>query len=80
MAKKNVAQNKNTNKKKEKVGLLEYIRGVKLEMKKVVWPTQKGLYSSAALVVVACTFFAVAFWAIDTGFLALLRRMLGINM
>ena len=80
MAKKNVAQNKNTNKKKEKVGLLEYIRGVKLEMKKVVWPIQKGLYSSAALVVVACTFFAVAFWAIDTGFLALLRRMLGINM
>lgn len=80
MAKKNVAQNKNTNKKKEKMGLLEYIRGVKLEMKKVVWPTQKELYSSAALVVVACTFFAVAFWAIDTGFLALLRRMLGINM
>lgn len=77
MAKKNTAQK---NKKKEKAGLRDYLKGVKLEIKKVVWPTQKELYSYAGLVVVACAFFAVAFWAIDTGFLAVLRRLLGINM
>ena len=77
MAKKNTAQKI---KKKEKAGLRDYLKGVKLEIKKVVWPTQKELYSYAGLVVVACAFFAVAFWAIDTGFLAVLRRLLGINM
>lgn len=77
MAKKNTAQN---NKKREKVGLKEYLKGVRLEMKKVVWPTQKELYSYATLVVVACAFFAVAFWAIDTSFLAGLRHLLGIHI
>lgn len=66
--------------KKKKRGLKEYFQGVKLEMKKVVWPTKKELGAYTAVVFVACTFFALAFWAIDTGFLALLKVLLGINM
>jgi preprotein translocase subunit SecE len=67
-------------KKKQKGRLKEYFKGVRLEMKKVVWPTKKELSQYAALVIVACAFFAVAFWAIDTGFLAILKQLLGISM
>ena len=47
--------------KKEKRSLKEYLKGVRLEMKKVVWPTQKELGQYTALVLVACAFFALAF-------------------
>ena len=60
--------------------LKEYFKGVRLEMKKVVWPTKKELGQYTALVLVACSFFALAFWAIDTGFLAALKQLLGISM
>ena len=67
-------------KKKQRGSLKDYFKGVKLEMKKVVWPTKKELGSYTAVVVAACAFFAIAFWAIDSGFLAVLRGLLGINM
>lgn len=67
-------------KQKQKGRLKEYFKGVRLEMKKVVWPTKKELSQYTALVIVACAFFAVAFWAIDTGFLAILKQLLGISM
>lgn len=67
-------------KKREKGRFKEYFKGVRLEMKKVVWPTRKELWQYTALVLVACAFFAVAFWAIDTGFLAILKQLLGISM
>lgn len=67
-------------KKKERRSLKEYFKGVRLEMKKVVWPTKKELGQYTALVLVACSFFALAFWAIDTGFLAALKQLLGISM
>ena len=66
--------------KEKKPGFKEYLRGVRTEMKKVVWPTKKELSQYAALVIIACAFFAVAFWAIDTGFLAVLKQLLGISM
>jgi preprotein translocase subunit SecE len=66
--------------KKEKRSLREYFKGVKLEMKKVVWPTKKELGSYTVVVLVACAFFALAFFVIDTGFLAVLERLLGISM
>ena len=66
--------------KKEKVSFKEYIKGVKLEMKKVVWPTKKELGFYTTVVLVTCAFFAAAFWAIDTGFLAVLKQILGLNI
>lgn len=74
-----MAANKNKN-KKEKKGLREYFKGVRLEMKKVVWPTRKELGSYTVLVLIACAFFAAAFYAIDTGFLAILTKLLGITI
>lgn len=66
--------------KKERGSLKEYFKGVRLEMKKVVWPTRKELSSYTAVVLVTCAFFALAFWIIDTAFLAVLKGLLGINM
>ncbi len=66
--------------KKEKRSLREYFKGVRLEMKKVVWPTKKELGSYTITVIVTCIVFATAFWLIDTGFLAILTKLLKITM
>ena len=66
--------------KKRKGGLKEYFKGVKTEMKKVVWPTKKELGSYTVVVLAACAFFALAFWIIDTGFLAILKELMGIHL
>ena len=64
-----------TSKKKKKGSIKEYFKGVKLEMKKVVWPTKKELGSFTAVVLVTCTAFAVVFWAVDTGVLAAIKAV-----
>lgn len=66
--------------KKKRGSLKDYFKGVRLEMKKVVWPTKQELGSYTVVVLVTCAAFALAFWAIDSGFLALLRGLLGITM
>lgn len=65
---------------KKKTSIKEYFKGIKIEMKKVVWPTKKELGSYTAVVVLTCAFFALAFWAIDSGFLALLKAVLNIEL
>lgn len=71
------AKKKNT---KEKGGIKAYFKGVKLEMKKVTWPTKKELGSYTAIVIATCLVFSLAFWAIDSGFLLVLQKLLGITM
>ncbi|MCI8647709.1 MAG: preprotein translocase subunit SecE [Firmicutes bacterium] len=66
--------------KKKRGSLKDYFKGVKLEMKKVVWPTKQELGSYTVVVLVTCAAFAVVFWAVDTGFLAALKGLLGITM
>lgn len=66
--------------KKKRGSLKDYFKGVKLEMKKVVWPTKQELGSYTIVVLVTCAAFAVVFWAVDTGFLAALKGLLGITM
>ena len=58
--------------KRKKGSVKEYFKGVKLEMKKVVWPTKKELGSFTAVVLVTCAAFAVVFLSLihisrDTG-------------
>ena len=65
---------------KKKTSAKEYFKGIRIEMKKVVWPTKKELGSYTAVVVLTCAFFALAFWAIDSGFLALLKAVLNIEL
>ena len=62
--------------KKKRGSLKDYFKGVKLEMKKVVWPTKKEVVSYTGVVIVTCAVFALGFWLIDTGVLAALRAVL----
>ena len=64
-------KNKNKPKeKREKGRWKEYFRGVKLEMRKVVWPTRQELGSYTAVVLAGCAAFALLFWGIDSAVLA----------
>ena len=67
-------------KKKEKTGMIAFFRGVRQELKKVVWPTKEELTTDTIVVIACVVFFAVAFWLIDTGFLAALKGILGITL
>lgn len=66
--------------KKERTGFFGYFKGVRQEFKKVVWPTRDELVSDTIVVIAVCAFFALAFWLLDTGFLATLKGVLGITL
>ena len=74
------AKKKPIRQKRERASIREYFRGIRTEVKKVVWPTRKELSAYTVVVVLTCSFFALAFWAIDTGVLAMLKGILGISM
>lgn len=61
--------------KRERGRLREYFKGVKLEMKKVVWPTRKELGSFTAVVLATCAAFALVFWGVDSGVLAAIKAI-----
>lgn len=65
---------------KKKASLGEYLKGVKVEMKKVVWPTKKEVGAYTAVVIATCAIFALGFWLIDTGVLAALKAVLNITL
>ena len=49
-------------------------RALKLEMKKVVWPTKKELgFIHRSQCLATCAAFALVFWAVDTGVLAAIK-------
>ena len=56
--------------KEKKPGFKEYLRGVRTEMKKVVWPTRQELGSYTAVVLAVCAAFALLFWGVDSAVLA----------
>ena len=66
--------------KRKRGSIKDYFKGVKLEMKKVVWPTKQEMGHYTVVVLVTCAVFAVAFWAIDSGFREGLKALLGIDM
>jgi preprotein translocase subunit SecE len=69
---------KETAKKKE--GLRSYFKGVRLELRKVVWPTKEELISYTWVVVLFCAVFALVFWAIDSACGIALQKLLGITI
>ncbi len=66
--------------KQQRTSMKEYFSGIKTEMKKVIWPTRKELTSYTVVVIATCTFFALAFWGINSGVLVMLKGILGITM
>lgn len=65
---------------KKKGGIISYLRGVRQEFRKVVWPSREELTTDTIVVIACVAFFALAFWLIDTGFLAALKGILGITL
>jgi len=66
--------------RRERPNFGEYMRGVRTEIKKVVWPTRKEMGSFTVVVLLACAFFAILFAAVDSAFLAALKAVLGITL
>lgn len=56
--------------------LNKHFKDVKVEMKKVHWPTRKELLVFTVIVLVSIFFVGVFFWFLDTGFNALLRLVI----
>ena len=79
-ANKKSQNNKSGQGKKKSGGIIAYLKGVRQEFKKVVWPTREELTTDTIVVFACVIFFAVAFWLIDTGFLAALKGILGITL
>ena len=74
------AQQISNGRKKERQSFRSYLKGVRLEMKKVVWPTKKELGAYTVTVIATCLIFSLAFWVIDTCFLVALKNLLGIKL
>lgn len=69
-----------TSKPEQRKGIIGYFTGVKQEMAKVVWPTRAELTKDTVVVFGVCIFFSLLFWGMDTGFLAVLKKLLGITL
>lgn len=69
-----------SNQSGKKQGIFSYIKGVRQELSKVVWPTREELTTDTIVVIATVIFFSLAFWLIDTGFLAALKGILGITL
>jgi preprotein translocase subunit SecE len=61
-----------------KVSPGEYIRQVRAEGSKVVWPTRKETVTTAIMVVIMTALLAVFFFGVDSGFSAIVKSLLGL--
>lgn len=53
------------------------IRGMKAELKKVIWPTKKELTNYTAMVLAMCTVISLIVWLIDSGLNVILTKIIG---
>jgi preprotein translocase subunit SecE len=56
----------------------EFIRQVRAETGKVSWPTRRETVTTAVMVVIMTTMLAGFFFAVDSGFGALVKFLLGL--
>ena len=61
-----------------KVSPGEFIRQVRAEGSKVVWPTMKETRTTAIMVLIMTTLLAIFFFAVDNLFGAIVRFLLGL--
>lgn len=64
----------------QREGFGGYLKGVRKEMGKVIWPTRQELGAYTAVVLATCAVCALGFWLIDMGVLTALRQVLGITL
>ena len=56
----------------------EFIRQVRAETAKVVWPTRKETITTAIMVVIMTTLLGIFFFGIDSAFAAIVKALLGL--
>ena len=56
----------------------EFIRQVKAETAKVVWPTRKETVTTAIMVVIMTTLLGLFFFGVDSAFSATVKALLGL--
>lgn len=56
--------------------LVKYLHEVRLELKKVQWPSKREFFVYTGVVVFVVLLFGVLFWGLDTVFLAVLRLVI----
>ena len=56
----------------------EFIRQVRAETAKVVWPTRKETVTTAVMVLIMTTLLAVFFFGVDSFFSAVVKFLLGL--
>ena len=61
-----------------KVSPGEFIRQVRAETAKVVWPTRRETVTTAIMVLIMTTLLAIFFFAVDSGFSAVVKFLLGL--
>ena len=59
-----------------KVNPVEFLRQVRVETGKVVWPTRKETVTTAIMVMIMVTILAVFFFAVDSFFSTIVRFLL----
>lgn len=57
---------------------IEFIRQVRAETAKVVWPTGRETMMTGVMVVIMTTILAVFFFAVDSGFSAIVHGLLSL--
>ena len=55
----------------------EFIRQVRAETSKVVWPTRKETVTTAIMVLIMTVLLAIFFFIVDSGFSAVVKFLLG---
>ncbi len=61
-----------------KVSPGEFIRQVRAETAKVVWPTRKETVTTAIMVLIMTTLLAIFFFGVDSIFSAIVKSLLGL--
>ncbi len=72
-----MATQSNTNNGENSKSLGKFFKGVKSELKKVIWPNKKELTSNTIIVIVSVILTATAIWALDSIFGSGLNLIIG---
>ena len=81
MAEKRAAQKKKqgNQKQKQKGRIKEYFKGVKLEMRKVVWPTRKQVMKNTIVAVTVMVASGIVLWAFDQVAMLVVQTLISIG-
>jgi preprotein translocase subunit SecE len=61
-----------------RVGPGTFMKQVRVEMGKIVWPTRKQTVTTGIMVLIMTTLLAVFFFAVDSAFSAIVKALLGL--